>query len=906
MRRTLLIPVILILSTLLLAGGVYLVLKEFQKNSATGSPDPFLWIPANAEIIIHMKRPPLVAESLLQTGPLKDETDGLLKLYGFTGLVQYLDSVIRLNAEVSEIWENAQAVLSFLESTQGQADFVAQITLPKIKDKEKVKQLLKDELLKGIPISEGYYGNEDFYTLNQAGENRKVHFVIRKDAIIITSKATLAGPPAPENQMNRSILSDSHFNNIRNLSGRFTDNIYIKTDALCRRVPGNYIEKIPFSFSCDRFAGWQTWDISYQPGGVALTGFARTETYGEYFTDNLKRHQSITSEIHNYIPLVSSMIIYFGLSDIRDFSATYSDWMNIDYQGEWFHLQERRFTDVTGMAPSELPAIWNGEAAWIVPQRNNETGEGVLLLGIQNIDSLLMLNGLSTFFKPDPDTLSGRIFQNTIPGLASLITHGLVEANPEWLGVSGNGDYLAMASSAGALKTYFRSVASGLHFGLSDAAMNMHEFMYKGQSFLFHLQGTHQTSDETNEISGFPENLSFSLQVLPASGGNVFSNAMVFFRQGTENDAPRQWETDLGATIHTGPFMVTNHNSGRREFILQDSKNRLRLIDKDGNLLWSKSLNGPIFSEIYQVDIFQNGRYQFLFNTRNYLHLIDRNGNYVSGYPMRLPSPASAGIAVFDYDSNKNYRIIFPAENRRIYNYNLRRQQVEGWQYKQSARAVRQPVQYIRSGDRDFLFVTDVSGNVQIINRQGNTAIKLPQEFVTVAGTQVFASKTADGKPFFTLAGQKGKIFRVFEDGTTETFEIAGIREDSRILQTNLKNHSPNIIFLKNSVLSAFDAAATPVFSTRLQISTDADLNTLTTAAFGQVISIIDKKNEKIYMINASGEIIYPFPLDGDSRMLITEDQPGEVYLITGFRNQLRKYSISSTANYSAESTPTY
>jgi hypothetical protein len=52
-------------------------------------------------------------------------------------------------------------------------------------------------------------------------------------------------------------------------------------------------------------------------------------------------------------------------------------------------------------------------------------------------------------------------------------------------------------------------------------------------------------------------------------------------------------------------------------------------------------LNEKITGNIYMIDYFRNGKYQLLFSGKNYLHLLDRNGNYVERYPVKMRSAAS-------------------------------------------------------------------------------------------------------------------------------------------------------------------------------------------------------------------------------------------------------------------------
>ncbi len=64
-------------------------------------------------------------------------------------------------------------------------------------------------------------------------------------------------------------------------------------------------------------------------------------------------------------------------------------------------------------------------------------------------------------------------------------------------------------------------------------------------------------------------------------------------------------------------------------------KNNIYLINSAGRILWKINIPEKIISEIYQIDFYKNNKLQLLFNTKNHVYLIDRNGNFTDGYPFQ-------------------------------------------------------------------------------------------------------------------------------------------------------------------------------------------------------------------------------------------------------------------------------
>src|SRR4030042_1970503 len=113
------------------------------------------------------------------------------------------------------------------------------------------------------------------------------------------------------------------------------------------------------------------------------------------------------------------------------------------------------------------------------------------------------------------------------------------------------------------------------------------------------------------------------------------------------------------------------------------------LLNAAGRVLWKVPLRERISSAIYMVDYFRNGKFQLLFSGKNFIHLLDRNGNYVERYPVRLRSPSTNPVALFDYDNNRNYRLLIAGEDRMVYAYYRSGSVVKGWKPFRTGETVR-------------------------------------------------------------------------------------------------------------------------------------------------------------------------------------------------------------------------
>lgn len=179
------------------------------------------------------------------------------------------------------------------------------------------------------------------------------------------------------------------------------------------------------------------------------------------------------------------------------------------------------------------------------------------------------------------------------------------------------------------------------------------------------------------------------------------------------------WTTNVGRPIKQGPFVVRNHVNNTREVVVQDDEHTLYLLGSTGSVLWKHALDGPILGEVRQVDKFRNGKLQLLFNTAQRIHLIDRNGKDLAGFPVKLPEVASAPLNVFDYEGTKEYRVLLPTVNAKLLNYDLNGRTVQGWVPPSTPAPCEVPVQHLRIRAKDHLVLVDRNGGITVLDRKG-------------------------------------------------------------------------------------------------------------------------------------------------------------------------------------------
>lgn len=216
----------------------------------------------------------------------------------------------------------------------------------------------------------------------------------------------------------------------------------------------------------------------------------------------------------------------------------------------------------------------------------------------------------------------------------------------------------------------------------------------------------------------------FLMQVAPAQNGAfpvtlcLQHGAAVKQEVGVGQQVGVLWTSAIGRPLVRGPFLVRNHVNRTQEVLVQDDANVIHLLSSTGSVLWKRELDGPIMGDVRQVDKFRNGKLQLLFNTEGRIHVIDRNGKDVGGFPVSLPEKASAPLSVFDYEGTKEYRVLVPTVNSTLLNYDLNGKPVQGWVPPRTPATCAVPVQHLRVRGKDHLVLVDHSGNVTVLDRK--------------------------------------------------------------------------------------------------------------------------------------------------------------------------------------------
>ena len=354
-----------------------------------------------------------------------------------------------------------------------------------------------------------------------------------------------------------------------------------------------------------------------------------------------------------------------------------------------------------------------------------------------------------------------------------------------------------------------------------------------------------------------------------------------------------RWKVNLDAPLQGRPFIVEDRASAKKFVVAFDQRNTMYLIDSEGMILWKKNLDEAPLSEVFSVSN-SDGKQQFLFNTAHTIQLVDRNGDNVEGFPMRLPYEASNGLAVFDYNGSCDYRILLCGTDRLVYNYTIKGEEVEGWNRHRAEDQVKQSVQHLVADSKDFLIVSDVSGGVRILDRQGRIRIPLTSDMQKSPRVDIYTNVTNSKKGLFLTSDQEGKLLYVSADGALTRTDFGTFSDKHFFLYEDFNgDQDPDFIYLDGKELQVFDRFKNSLFNHHFDVEITTKPVFFNISRNKRLLGVVSEKAREIYLIDRKGKMIVNSGLVGETPFAVGSlrgDQ--EINLITGVGNALFNYAI--------------
>ncbi len=351
-------------------------------------------------------------------------------------------------------------------------------------------------------------------------------------------------------------------------------------------------------------------------------------------------------------------------------------------------------------------------------------------------------------------------------------------------------------------------------------------------------------------------------------------------------------------TLVTKPFIVRNHVNSSLEVVFQDLTGAVYLTTRQGEILWKTDVGQRIRGGIHQIDYYNNKKLQYLFFTDSLVHLIDRNGEMVDGFPKSFESPMIInGSAVVDYDNSKRYRYLAKDRRGNISLFDKEVNLLEGWNPKAMESELLQTPFHTRVRGRDAFVVVERTGEVSLLNRRGEFYSGFPKTFdlrfkgdVTLVKGPNFAGTN------IALMGEEGMLLQINLEGKVVQ-EKQLFRPTTRsmysmvsdVLETGFR-----IIRNDQNRIAFYDMSGEQEFEIDFDNSGELNVEFYNFRNGKELYAVRDIQRNQLYLFNNKGEQICPVIPSSERISILYYQNLSEYEVFVNFANQLNIYAIDA------------
>ncbi len=900
--------IIIILVVVFAIAGIWYALLELQKRSIDSSIDMYSFVASDAAILLHIKETDNILSELfankLFAEPAIKSLLGQIPDYFISGI----DSLKTLNPNLYNEIIASQCLIS-IHQRQEKLNYLFQFRFSNKIDFESIKQAL-EIILKPKKTESLVFLESNIITSEPNNSEEKISWTLFKGSLLICKNKQIIEQSITNFSSERSIDKDEEFKKIRRTAGIQNNNLFIDYRKLSQYDHNAFVERTLPLGVFSHIANWGAYDIISLDNQIMLNGYLSKSISGNCFLSSLHNQTSFDEGIFNIIPEKTILLNVVGIENM----SSMNDKLKSYFSGNDYFLEYLKnvsiHDDKYSIKSHEIQNYIDGFLALGLISNNDNENFWFSIIKIKNsddfVDSIISERTNLQITQENIDYTDNyldsamsiyRLSEDNI--LFQVITGGLISMSFEYVAI--NDSLLIATNDSIGLVDILNSIKQQKSIKTQPNFSSSLNSFHKNSNYFFYSAFPDGFDKETISDKAFDflnsnkDGLSaygnVGIEILQHRDGLFYNIISITGKNEYKKPKSGYWELKLDTIIHKGPYLVNNHIDGSKEIILQDKHNNLYLINDQGDILWKQKISGPIMSDIIQVDIYKNNRYQYIFNTRNFIHLLDRNGQYVNGYPIRLKNTASTGLAVFDYDNNKNYRIIIPAENKRIYNFNITGRAIDGWKEIKTNDTVVTSLQHLKIEGKDYIFVKDKSGNIYATDRRGVSRINIPKNTVTSSKSNIYLGYDNEA-PFFITSGIYGEIIKIFLNDKTEVSSFIKLSDSHCFAYSNFRNHDEkDIILLDNGNLYVYDIKGVEYINKQISTSKNIFLGNIITIDEDYYIQVIDVDNSQVVLINKNGYIETEYIFESD-RQIILEDYKIEnkIKIISAHRNYIKVY----------------
>ncbi|MBI9056806.1 MAG: DUF3352 domain-containing protein [Labilibaculum sp.] len=909
---------IVFLLAIIVLGYLYL-----QKQKVYKGVDPFSAIPVNSEMIIQFESLEQLISKLENNTGVWQELSKFDDIANINKNLQFLDSLVsNFSSEGAFSLDRSFTMASHLQG-KNEIEYLYILPITDYLEEKKLQNSIINWVGLESPVKERSYHNTTLFSIPLKDPKAKgIHFAFSKGLFVASRSMLLVENSLRQLSTENSISKSKGFEQIRRTVGKNVDaNLFFNLKTYPKQVSLSLDKQYSkFIRNYTNLANWTELDLSFRNRIILLNGFTYSDPQQGNLMNLFLQQEPVKMEMESIIPSSTSILSILGIDDAPLHKGKYRKFL--DQMGKLSEYQKNinEIKKKTGVDYEEaIYSIVHKEIGLAFSEGLTNKRFTIIRTKSASIAKEKMLKMINGYAKKQQRTLAYykrtyqldketsfdifRLPEDRIP--EKLFGSFFTDASSSYFTFIEN--YMIMGPSIASLSEFIQESVLGKTLDTNQSYQENKEYLSNKANFYFYTStpkanafiSSFLNADLQKEIKNNKESVNkfqaIGLQ-LSSNRNLIYNNLFIEYDPVLELAPQTDWESRLDTCFAHKPYLVQNHYTKENEILVQDINNQLHLLNPSGRVLWKKELESQIIGKVHQIDLFKNRKLQYLFTTKNRLHLVDRNGNNVNNYPVKLKAEAVRGVSIFDYDKNKSYRFFIPCKDRKIYAYTKEGKSLTGWNPAKSENEITGEIQHFRIKNKDYIVYAD-KYRFYILNRRGQERIKPKVQFSKSVNNPFYLEKAVGNiSDRLVTTDNNGNIYYCYLNGKVEKKSFTQLSEAHFFTAADLNADGKNeYLFADYNFLKIFNPAGKQTLDQKFDSSISFKPNVYQFSRRNIEIGICLENENKIFLIDPSGNKHKGFPLKGNTEFSIGFSKTGNKSFnlyVGDNRNFLLNYSV--------------
>ncbi|MCF8429146.1 MAG: hypothetical protein K9G64_03355 [Bacteroidia bacterium] len=614
--------------------------------------------------------------------------------------LKYLDSLLDFESNLKEWKNNENMVVSFHAFANKSIDELVLIeTIKKFEIKDICNWIYENNKNR-LMFTKRKFENNIIYDFIDFKTLKKFSIAVKNKIFAISSNGQLIEETLA-NIENENVYKISNLDKLSFVKSLGTYNLYVNYKNLPLFL-NSFIDlsKTKALQNFSNMASWSAFGVNTSDNSIQLKGVSITDEVQFQYFDCFNNMTAQEQSFKKILPINTSYFFGINFNDEKIFSQNLKEYYTVNKIDSRNLIRDSINTAKSNVnLYKQITENFGNEIAQLNlsnPQLSFDSCE-VLVIKLKDKNNLINLLksisindsiGVDTLMKKTPDLYKINL-QNYFDYTWGNIFMG-IQANYALV----YSDYLLVCNNSITLNGFYNQQVN--EFLLSkNIDFTNHESELKGSSNMelfinnnnLAVQGEYLINTEL--LESYKSNIGYvkktrfiSMQMSATNNKNYLTNVQISFNVNANKNTELLWELSLDTTLNIKPQIVFNSSTNQNAIMVQDLKNQVYLINNESKILFKIPVYGQIIGNIHQVDAYNNGKTQYLFNTNSQIYLIDETGKNLQGYPIWIPTGTVFPIQVLDYLNDKSYQIFAIGKFYKIWCYNIQGRLQNGWNPK--------------------------------------------------------------------------------------------------------------------------------------------------------------------------------------------------------------------------------